>query len=663
VNTRHAATLLAAAALACTAPDSTPAPCAGEKCDSLEGDDQALKTPCSAKLVDRSGRGFLPARLAQDPLIEHVYMKAGDGCPVTAAEIFEVLGKNDRTRCSINTHVISEQAQLLGTSEGASYRVITSRACGGRPAFGLLFSMFGFAGTPEAEEAGLHPGGASFPDGIEVIAFDEENQVFNYYKEVDGKMGFFGSSTDYVTQGPGGPDLTSVRGCANCHTGGGLIMKELENPWLHWEEIPSVGLTTFERRSPGAQELVDSRPPLGKAADGPHLEQRIIKPGNQAWNARRVAFMKDEGSVADLLRPLFCPVEVQVAATFNKRRVNHNFLVDQSLLRALGLRDDGRIDTRQADYDNVLAAAGSNVPGTDQADVNLAMAHVTRAHADMDHVEKLIAAGVIDREFANDVLMVDFTRQVFSDDRCDLLDLAPDLEPAQRSADRIRAGFLESLADAEAGTPAAQLRAHLEEARSDHRGAVSAFLEACAGRGDDAFSGAPARLAGASELVIDALRLRSLGRKLAMEDGALDRADGSAEHLFKVFEFEDTLPLDEIAVSASAAAGNPLQIHPKARLSPADCELVTRFVAAADEEPAPAGACPGRCGEFVQGASCQCDARCSEFGNCCEGWEPVRAACPGAPFEFVQGAACQCDDRCAEFGNCCEGWQPMCLAD
>ncbi|MEN8197013.1 MAG: hypothetical protein ABFS30_10945, partial [Pseudomonadota bacterium] len=44
-------------------------------------------------------------------------------------------------------------------------------------------------------------------------------------------INFFGTSADML-EGKGTGD---TRRCAACHVGGGLIMKELDAPWLHWE--------------------------------------------------------------------------------------------------------------------------------------------------------------------------------------------------------------------------------------------------------------------------------------------------------------------------------------------------------------------------------------------------------------------------------------------
>ena len=615
--------------LACSADADVSPPagsqCEGGKCDELVGEDEPLQHGCEGILFDRSGRDFLPARLAEDALVKHVYMDAADGCPVDAEGVMKVLQESDDDcTAGLQTRVITEQAQLSGSSKGSSYRTITSRTCGERPEFGLLFSMFGFAdasGVP----TGLKPTGKGFPDGLEVIAFDEANGVFNYYKEVGGKMGFFGSSTDYVTRGPGGPSLTSVRGCANCHTSGGLIMKELTAPWLHWEG-------DFD--SPGVEALVDNRAAvMGEREDGPNLQFDIVQPGNIAWNEAKVDFMKEEATVEQMLRPLFCPSQVNIAAFNRKTRIGARFLVDRQLAALAGVSSSvTNVDVLAKDYDAYIAAIGQKVPGTDAADVVAPWSFIERSHEDIDYIAKLVAEKIIDKELVIDVLMVDFTRPVFSDDRCDLLSFAPDLAPSQRTAAQIRDGLLANLESAPDGSPAAQLRDHLQARKDDepfdHAASIGAFMTACKDRAsNDQFASSDEDLEdllGVNEFHIDALKQRALHRKLVMIDGELDDANGSAQHPFTVFEFEDTLPADELDVTSSADPGNPLQVHPQARFSPLDCALVDAFLPVAKDapapEPEPAAGCPGACGEFVDGAACQCDADCSQFGNCCEGF-------------------------------------------
>jgi hypothetical protein len=380
-----------------TEPPSTD-DCADGTCD-LAGDDTPLTTACDDVLVDRSGRGFLPERLSNDPVIQFVYQDAKLGCPVTHDGIVAALIKTDTKGCvqgiatgNLFTHVVSEQAQLAGDSRGASYRTVTSRKCGQRKRFGLMFSSSGFADVPELAQAGLDPAGKAIPGGIEIMAFDQTNGVFNYYKEVDGKLGFFGSSSDFVTEGPGGPDITDERGCANCHTGGGPIMKELDAPWLHWQG-------TF--KTPGAPLLVQSRAAvMGLFTPGPELETLVVKPGNRAWNPRRVALMRERGTVAELLRPLFCPVEINIGGTNSKARIDGGLVLDVGLTRSHSLLPEFQVNEQH--HDAIAAAIGQNVPGTDARDVVAPMSILERADADLDYVFELTRAGVIDDDFMRD---------------------------------------------------------------------------------------------------------------------------------------------------------------------------------------------------------------------------------------------------------------------
>jgi hypothetical protein len=53
----------------------------------------------------------------------------------------------------------------------------------------------------------------------------------------------------------------------------------------------------------------------------------------------------------------------------------------------------------------------------------------------------------------------------------------------------------------------------------------------------------------------DGLKLRSLKRQLVFpEDGKLDDAQGVGLQPYKVFEFEETIPVDDVTVEASAPA-------------------------------------------------------------------------------------------------------------
>ncbi|XP_019625583.1 PREDICTED: uncharacterized protein LOC109470926 [Branchiostoma belcheri] len=93
--------------------------------------------------------------------------------------------------------------------------------------------------------------------------------------------------------------------------------------------------------------------------------------------------------------------------------------------------------------------------------------------------------------------------------------------------------------------------------------------------------------------------------------------------------------------------------------------------------------CTGRCGSWEDTHTCQCDASCQAFGDCCDDYEEVckhqesaaltnettrdRAinadSCQWRCDDEVRphGALCFCNASCLDMGNCCEDYQDTCV--
>jgi hypothetical protein len=447
-----------------------------QRCDVVPDAGVGEPTACDDVVVDQSGANRANVlRSLSDPFVNHVY-KQGDTCPTTFDAIMEKLAETDTAGCTpridvifgnsgVRTRIVSETAQPRGeaqtTGSDGSYRAVVSRGCDGRQEFELTISVFGLqVGSP-------------IPQVVEVMAFDPAQGVFNFYKTAGDRMEFFGNSIDML-QGPAG----HVRECAACHTGGGLVMKELNDPWVHWED---------HMDTPGAAEIVASNQFFGAKTGGFNMEE-LTRRGNEAWNQTRVDHLREQGSVAALLEPLFCSVEVNLdnAAGFPSpveggpggdevSEIQMDALLDPML------RSRGSIPIEFDDYDAAIKAMGQRLPGvTGAIDTIFSFPYIERAEADIHYVRTLVSAGIVDQDFVEDVLMVDFTRPIFSDDRCNLLAHAPELAPGDRTADSIRDGFVANLeaASPAAGTPEAELLANLTSS-SAHGAKVDAFVEAC----------------------------------------------------------------------------------------------------------------------------------------------------------------------------------------
>lgn len=517
--------------------------CRGDRCDDLDKPDSEVESfPCDNVMSDESGRDNrkLVGRL-NDPLIKHAL--SGDDCPTTFADIMAKLRETDTNGCEgdeagISTRAISETAQATGSP--TSYRLVTTRKCDSRPTHGLIFSLFG-----------VSAGSSSLPAGVEIIAFDESQGVFNFYEaERGGKINFFGNSKDLLKGAEG-----NVRRCAGCHTSGGLVMKELDTPWMHWEG---------HENTPGASDLVDKHSDLGSKSTGAEFEG-VVKAGNRVWAKTKVTHLRENGTTQQLLKPLFCTQEVNIdnGADFGSpveggaggtqiSRIPFDSLLDPQL------KGFGSITINFDDYDALIKANGQNVVGVDGAvDTFFDYAFLERSFIDNQYVDELETAGIVDDALVKDILMVDFTRPIFSSDRCDLLVHVPVLSADQLNPEALREGLIANL-NGKTGAAEQELFNNLTNTELDHNAKVDAFTAACEALDKNDF-------------LVNAMSVTSLNRSF----GAVGRksapgVEPGTTFRMNVFEFPATFPTDNLNVPVGT------------RLDPTTCQLTTDFVAVSE---------------------------------------------------------------------------------
>jgi hypothetical protein len=392
-------------------------PCLTAHCVDPEPEEYACQG-----VVDASGRPAAADFLVEldDPLARLILKRPG-ACPSTYAELVAKLRLEDRVWCvggeraGMVARVVSERAQLLGQPD--SVRVVVGRQCSRRAPYELFFWLPPIdADNPE------------LPSGpVQVMAFDDSVDAFNYYvlagAPEEPAWAFHGSSFEMIDGDP-----VTGAACERCHGDGGLTMREIAEPWVHWES----GAT----RTPGADAVIDQLTDLGSRGAGPELVQ-IVRAGNQRWNDSRIATFRDElevghhgGSLRALLAPLFCPSTHNLGSAGRAdhsgapqavSRVAADFFVDPMWRRSTDVPLD------PVTYHSALQMVGSRIEGiAGPIDTFFGFTYVTRALSDVDYVEHLIARGVVDEELVLDVLSIDFTRPVFSDDRCELLEFVPD---------------------------------------------------------------------------------------------------------------------------------------------------------------------------------------------------------------------------------------------
>jgi len=316
---------------------------------------------------------------------------------------------------------------------------------------------------------------------IELIAWDPVKQFYNFYELVDGTWSYRGDSKDILddvrslhrqrsdSTNPFGPGLR----CAGCHINGGLLQKELTPPHNDWfrqgRPLPLKQLKPDAFIKGKLDDLVDAG----------ELSKLVVA------SARRLAtspgyrkVLETRNSMQEQLRPLFCPMEVNIesdAAPFGDQKptlqIPSAFFVDSRLATAA-------ISVKRDHYVAALQKLHSHLPKTTprREDADHGWLTPVKAHSDIALVDALIEAGVVDNEFATAVLAIDFANPAFSKTRCDLLKLVPD---------RPGPDFVARFRDALRGTSvpgAAELLDNLSNPARNaafHRQRAQAFLSSC----------------------------------------------------------------------------------------------------------------------------------------------------------------------------------------
>jgi hypothetical protein len=506
------------------------AACAAESATTGEGASNQTATPIgnqSGHPVDLSG--------VHDPIADLFQGGSATDAPTTFKDLVAAFVKADTANaCNIKIALVSERAQLLNRPE--PFRLVFIRSCGTKR---ILFSPM----------QTVAPGGP-LPTEAEIMAFDETKQVFDFYALEAGHLRFMGTSIDML-EGPGaGTGRDQERRCANCHTGGGPIMKELILPWANWDGPTGThfnGGTT----SPGSNDVftqVTKAMNLSAFHTTGDFLQSVVQDGNTAWNKARLTHLASKDS-ASLLRPLFCTTEVnlQMAPTLRGPMTlfDPDFFVNSGFFNVFtspSVSVDGSV------YNSVVQAhqkmvdqsgavlTGSN--GKKLVDTAFAFNHPFASFADNDYLKDV--AAVTSNAFVSAVVAVDFTTPVFSDRRCGLLKHVPaipvDVAHPDAYAKALTDGLVQALQGAAQGSPEAELLQNLQDAAGPQP-RVTAFLNACATRANKDPNG----------LMLDALKIESRQRRRF--------------RALPIFEHRELMPEDDLNVPDGA------------RLDPVDCTL------------------------------------------------------------------------------------------
>jgi hypothetical protein len=446
---------------------------AGAACASLTDGPSCEDGSCDetigrCTIVDRSGGGL--RKDVGDAVAKRIF--AGEGaCPMSFRDVMAAF----KSCTNVETRVVETQAQHLDAAklsgakktdalkfggavpELGGYHTVTSLDCGGSGPENrvLILQSRSFIEAPTdraGKKLALDPAGLWETDGLkkpmEAIAWDKSKGVFNYYalEPADEKAapcatggrcapyewGFHGDSKMYLeldAQLNPTVQFPTTKRCGACHTGGGLIMRELNSPWINWEE---------DFVTPGADKLVAAHPELGSnvgSSSGAEMEGNIVGSGNALWDKSRIKHVTDPNAISSpnpMLKPLFCANEVNLQTGFPGSPVNsidNDFFFDPLVSSAF-------VNTNFANrvyadaikgtqvIPNLTAPGPASPPGLPTFGVTESAAPFMvpeRGGADIEYLGRLQAAGAIDDKLIQAILAVDFTRPLFSETRCGLL--------------------------------------------------------------------------------------------------------------------------------------------------------------------------------------------------------------------------------------------------
>ena len=387
-----------------------------------------------------------------DPLARHLFAKGV--FPETAEDVTDVLDaalpEDDRLRAQM-TFVVGERSQL---PEG-----ITAAARPGIRAF-LVTRGNGLEG-PDVIVSAI---GAPSNEFVEVLAWDETSGGFNYYTtDPDAPWVFAGNSADALAED------TSGLGPFESHPSGNPIMKELRRPWVHWESIDE---SVSER---GVPPEVASHRWFEDKRGAEILETQAMIPAIERWNRVRLDRAVEGGEVRGLrtlMRSFLGTPTVNLASSLSESdqvidagedfQIPAAFLVNVHCLNGvIGLPqpEDSQLRISGPAYREVLADSGVTLREDGTAlvdpprDTHFVFVVPEPAFEDTDIVKKVVEAGVLSKQVAACLLMVDFPNPVFSERREALLEHIPDSAPADALSDTIANAITQAPEAAEEDTP------------------------------------------------------------------------------------------------------------------------------------------------------------------------------------------------------------------
>ena len=324
------------------------------------------------------------------------------------------------------SYLVAEGGQVPWTPETASFnrglRFAITRERGGE--VHVLIS----ASTVLGSESDDH--------FLQVLGWDLENRVYNYYERLMGAWIWAGDSR-HALQPP-----TRGNGPFDSHVNGSLVMKELKLPWTHWHSMSA----SIQDDTLAPDDPLRSEPLFRNKEGAERFESRVIKPGIIRWDRARLGrSVAADGTVSGVplfMRQVLETTTVNLVSSDQQSHLVQNdsrlrlpttfFLDTDALLDEIGLDPqigpigvEGRLYLESLErYDFALVDDGGTT--CHKGDTFFAFLVPEPAFEDLDVLSQLLKRGVLTPRFTACLLMVDFPNPIFSKRRQHLMRYVPD---------------------------------------------------------------------------------------------------------------------------------------------------------------------------------------------------------------------------------------------
>ncbi len=266
---------------------------------------------------------------------------------------------------------------------------------------------------------------------LQLLAWDPENRLYNYYDRRDKTWVWAGDSNHALQP------ATRGQGPFDSHVNGSLVMKELKLPWAHWHSQSASIDSALAPDDPLRSQ------PLFRNKSGAENLERVVRSGVIRWNKARLDESITDGTIRNvpyLMRQLLETTTANLTSSVSESRLVRDdstlqlptsfFLNTDALLNEIGLEPNilqigvnGRLYLESLErYDFALQDGNFRRKG----DTFFAFLVPEPAFEDLDVLSQLLERQILTPHFAASLLMVDFPNPIFSPRRKQLMRCVPD---------------------------------------------------------------------------------------------------------------------------------------------------------------------------------------------------------------------------------------------